>query len=85
MEEIMIEFYKGKDEQVFLEAWQGKYGTLNDDEIDALYADIADAIDEAVKTGGHKLGEPYDFKGVRVGKSDYNAFHSLYLFEDAGN
>lgn len=81
MEEVMIEFYKGKDEQMFLEAWQEKYGTLTDDEIDDLYADIADAIDAAVKSGEHELGQPYEYKGVLVGRSDFNTFHALYIFE----
>lgn len=81
MEEVMIEFYKGKDEQMFLEAWQEKYGTLTDDEIDDLYADIADAIDAAVKSGEHELGQPYEYKSVLVGRSDFNTFHALYIFE----
>lgn len=81
MEEVMIEFYKGKDEQAFLDTWQEKHGTLTDDEIDDLYAEIADAIDKDVKNGDHKLGEPYEYKGILLGRSDFNAFYSLYLFE----
>lgn len=81
MEEVLIEFYKGKDEQAFLDAWQAKYGELNEDETDELYAEIADAIDEAVKNGEHKLGQLYEYKDVVLGKSDYNAFYALYLFE----
>ncbi len=81
MEEVMIDFYKGKDEQVFLDNWQEKYGQLTEDEIDDLYADIADDIDEAVKKGEHVLGKPYAYKGVSLGKSDYNAFYALYIFE----
>ncbi|SFB98077.1 hypothetical protein SAMN04488102_10282 [Alkalibacterium subtropicum] len=81
MEEVMIEFYKGKDEQDFLDRWQEEHDALSEDQIDELYADIADAIDEAVKKGEHELGESYTYKGVPVGRSDFNAFYSLYLFE----
>ncbi|WP_423188478.1 hypothetical protein ACO1PF_07645 [Alkalibacterium sp. f15] len=81
MEEVMIEFYKEKDEQAFLDVWQEKYGQLTDDEIDQLYADIADAIDAAIKEGEHRLGQPYEYKDVLIGKSDFNSFHSLYIFE----
>lgn len=81
MDDLMIEFYKEKDEQVFLDNWQKKYGPLNDDQIDVLYTEIADAIDDAVKKGEHTLGQPYEYKGVPLGKSDFNAFHALYIFE----
>lgn len=81
MEEVMIEFYKGKDEQAFLDRWQKEHGTLSEEQIDELYADIADAIDEAVKKGEHELGETYIYQGVEVGRSDFNAFYSLYIFE----
>lgn len=81
MEEVMIEFYKGKDEQDFLDRWQAEHGSLSEEEIDELYADIADAIDEAVKQGEHELGDPFTYEGVQVGRSDFNAFYSLYIFE----
>ncbi|PRY83659.1 hypothetical protein [Alkalibacterium olivapovliticus] len=81
MEEVFIDFYREKDEQAFLEAWQAKYGSMSDDEIDTVYESIADAIDEAVKDGSHELGSPFVFKDITVGKSDFNTFYSLYIFE----
>lgn len=81
MDELMIEFYKEKDEQAFLDKWQEKFGPLNEDQIDVLYTEIADAIDEEVKTGEHVLGEPFEYQGIHLGKSDFNAFHALYIFE----
>ncbi|EXJ23495.1 hypothetical protein ADIAL_1107 [Alkalibacterium sp. AK22] len=81
MEEVLIDFYRGKDEQAFMDAWEAAFGKVQEDDIDSLYEDIADAIDVAVKNGSHELGEPFIYKGVTVGKSDYNAFHALYIFE----
>lgn len=82
MAELYIDFYRGKDEEAFLSAWQEKHGQLTEDEIDDLYTEIADAVDQAVKDGTHEIGEPYVYKEVTVGKSDFNAFHSLYVFEE---
>lgn len=81
MEEVFIDFYREKDEQAFLETWQKAYGKLTDEEIDTLYETIADAIDEAVKSGSHELGSPFVYKDITVGKSDFNTFYSLYIFE----
>ncbi|GEK91914.1 hypothetical protein [Alkalibacterium kapii] len=81
MDDVMIEFYKSKDEQAFLERWESAHGTLTEEQTDELYADIADAIDEAIKSEKHELGETFMYEGVKVGRSDFNVFHSLYLFE----
>jgi len=81
MENLFIEFYRGKEEQAFLDAWFNKYNELNEDEIDDLYEKIADAIQQDVKEGKHELGDVYEYQGVKVGKSDFNEFHNLYLFE----
>lgn len=81
MEEVFIDFYREKDEQAFLESWQAKHGQLTDDEIDTLYENIADRVDEAVKDGSHELGSPFVYKEITVGKSDFNSFYSLYIFE----
>lgn len=81
MSELYIDFYRGKDEDTFLAAWENKYGSLSDDDIDELYAEIADAIEKAVKEGTHEVGKPFVYKDVLVGKSDFNTSHSLYIFE----
>lgn len=81
MEEVYIDFYREKDEQAFLDNWQAKYGKLTDDEIDTLYESIADAIDEAVKEETHELGTVFVYKDIAVGKSDFNSFNALYIFE----
>lgn len=81
MEEVFIDFYREKDEQAFLEAWQSEHGKLSDDEVDTLYENIADAIDEAVKEESHELGTPFIYENITVGKSDFNTFYSLYIFE----
>lgn len=83
MPEIDIEFYRGKDEEAFLTAWEEQYGSLTDEEIDQLYTDIAQTIDRQVKSGEHELGKVFEYKSIPVGKSDYNTFHGLYLFEQA--
>lgn len=80
-EEVFIEFYRGKDEQAFLEAWKTTYGSLSEEEIDELYTDIAEEIDKQVKTEEHELGEIFVYQDIPVGKSDYNGFYNLYLFE----
>ncbi len=82
MEENYIDFYKGKDEEAFLSAWEAEHGKLSEEAIDELYAEIADAVDEAVKKGTHELGEPFIYQNVTVGRSDFNTFHSLYIFEE---
>ena len=83
MADLFIDFYRGKDEQAFLDAWENKYGSLTEEETDALYEEITEAIDKAVKEETHKLGEVFIYKDVIVGKSDFNAFHTLYVFEEA--
>ncbi|MCC5890473.1 MAG: hypothetical protein JJU01_07875 [Alkalibacterium sp.] len=81
MEELLIDFYRDKDEQAFLDAWEAAHGELSDEELDQLYADIAEDIKKAVEAGTHELGKPFIYKDVTVGKSDYNTFHAVYLFE----
>lgn len=82
MEELYIDFYRGKDEEAFLTRYKDKIGSLTEDEIDELFAKIADQIDQDVKTEEHELGDEYYYQGVRVGRSDFNEKHNLYLFED---
>lgn len=81
MEELAIDFYRDKDEQAFLDAWEAAHGELSEEELDQLYAAIAEAVREAVQEGTHELGKPFVYKNVTVGKSDFNSFHSVYLFE----
>lgn len=80
MEELFMEFYTGKAETAFLEVYQEKYGKLTEDQIDDLYADIADTIDKDIDSGKHTLGEVYTYQDVELGKSDYNSYHNLYIF-----
>ncbi|WP_277630731.1 hypothetical protein [Atopococcus tabaci] len=82
-ETIDMDFYRDRDEQAFLEAWEAKNGPVSDDELDELYLNIAASVDEQVKNGTHKLGEVFVYEGVAVGESDYNTFHQLYLFQEA--
>lgn len=77
-----MEFYRGKDEDAFLGAWENKYGTLSEDEVDALYIKITEEIDRQVESGEHEIGDLFIYEGVKVGKSDYNQFHEMYLFEE---
>lgn len=77
-----MEFFRGKDEDTFLAAWQKKYGVLSEEEIDELYIKIAEEIDRKVKDGEHELGDVFEYVGIKVGKSDYNQFHQVYLFEE---
>lgn len=81
MEERFIEFYRGKDEEDFITRYKAQHGSMSEDEIDQLYADIADAIDADIKSGDHELGKDYYYKDVLVGKSDFNESYNLYLFE----
>lgn len=81
MSEVFMDFYRGRDEEAFLERWKRRYGALTDDEIDALYAMIATAIDTDVKTNYHQIGKMYTYKTIPVGYSDYSAIEQLYLFE----
>lgn len=81
MSECLIDFYRGRDEEQFLNKWQELNGKLTDEQIDDLYEAIADDIDKAVAEGTHKLGEVYHYHGVEVGRSDYNQAEKLYLFE----
>lgn len=81
MEELSIDFFRDKDEQAFIDAWESVHGEVSDEELDKLYADIAESITKAVEAGTHELGKPYVYKDVTVGKSDFNTFHSVYLFE----
>lgn len=82
MNELFIEFYRGKDEESFITRYKEKVGSLSEDEIDDLFADIADSIDRDVKSGEHELGKEYYYNNVLVGRSDYNETHQLYIFED---
>ncbi|MBM6614649.1 hypothetical protein JTF06_07075 [Desemzia sp. RIT804] len=75
-----IDFYQDKDEEAFLEAWETKYGELEDSAIDALYQEIAQNVHQQVNTENHKLGDKYFYQQVFVGYSDYNTFNNLYLF-----
>lgn len=77
-----MEFFTGKDEDAFLSAWQKQYGDLSEEEIDELYTKIAEEIDREVKAGEHELGDVFEYIGIKVGKSDYNQFHQIYLFEE---
>lgn len=81
MEELFIEFYRGKDEEDFLTRYKTKHGSLSEEEIDDLYGEIADSVDADLKSGNHELGKKYYFKEVLVGKTDYNAHYNLYIFE----
>ncbi|MFL2070816.1 hypothetical protein ACEN32_00750 [Marinilactibacillus psychrotolerans] len=76
-----MEFFKGKDEDSFLTAWQAQYGVLSEEGIDELYLNITEEIDRQVESGEHGLGDIFEYKGIQVGKSDYNQFHQIYLFE----
>lgn len=82
MEELYIDFYRGRDEEAFLMRYKDKVGSLTEEEIDELFAKIADQIDEDIKNDKHELGKDYHYQGVRVGRSDFNEKHNLYLFED---
>lgn len=77
-----MEFFTRKDEDAFLSAWQKQYGDLSEEEIDELYTKIAEEIDREVKAGEHELGDVFEYIGIKVGKSDYNQFHQVYLFEE---
>jgi len=81
MDELFIEFYRGKDEQAFLNAWYEKYGKLSERDIDELYENIATTIDKDLNNENHELGKEYVYNGVPVGRSDFNEFYNLYLFE----
>lgn len=82
MEEAYIDFYRDRDEQNFLDRYEQKHGTLSDDVIDELYATIADSIEADIENNHHKIGDPYYYNDILVGKSDYNQIQNLYLFED---
>lgn len=82
MEELYIDFYRGRDEEAFLVRYKNRVGSLTEEEIDELFSKIADQIDEDIKNGNHELGKDYHYQGVRVGRSDFNKNHNLYLFED---
>lgn len=82
MDELFIEFYRGRDEENFITRYKEKVGSLSEDDIDDLFAEIADRIDEDVKAGKHELGKEYYYNGVLVGRSDFNDTHQLYIFED---
>lgn len=86
MENTMdIDFYQDKDEDAFLDAWEEKYGELEESEIDALYQAIAEDIHQQVEAQEHKLGKKYVYKEVFVGYSDFNNFNQLYLFSQKKN
>ena len=82
---IEIDFYQDKDEDTFLDAWEKKYGELEESEIDALYQAIAEDIHQQVEAQEHKLGKKYVYKEVFVGYSDFNNFNQLYLFSQKKN
>lgn len=77
---VEIDFYNDKDEEVFLNQWEAKYGSLADETIDAMYQEIAHDIQQQIQEGKHKLGNRYVYQEVFVGYSDYNTFNNLYLF-----
>lgn len=78
-----IDFYQDKDENIFLEAWEAKYGELEDSAIETLYQEIAQDIHQQINTEQHKLGKKYVYREVFVGYSDYNTFNNLYLFSQS--
>lgn len=80
--QVDMDFYKGRDEEAFLEAWEAKHGSVSEEELDELYVRIAESIHYAIKNGKHKLGEEFVYEGITVGQSDYNEFHRLYLFTE---
>ena len=82
---IEIDFYQDKDEDTFLDAWEKKYGELEESEIDALCQAIAEDIHQQVEAQEHKLGKKYVYKEVFVGYSDFNNFNQLYLFSQKKN
>lgn len=79
-EELSIDFYRDRDENAFLTAYEEKYGELTDDQLDELYQTIAQTIHEEIKAGTHELGDPFYYQDVLVGESDFNQMHALYLF-----
>lgn len=79
-DELNIDFYRDRDEDTFLQAYETAYGELTEDQIDALYEDIARAISKEIDEGTHRLGKPFLYKDVLVGTSDFSQTHSLYLF-----
>lgn len=81
MKNLSIDFYRDKDEQAFLDAFEASYGELSDEELDKLYDEIALDVKQAVENGTHELGKLYKYKNITVGKSDFNSFHSVYIFE----
>lgn len=75
------DFYQSKDEAAFLDAWETKYGPLdNESNLEKLYQEIALDIHEKIQNHEHKLGDKYYYQDVFVGYSDYSAFNKLYLF-----
>lgn len=77
---IEIDFYKERDEEAFLKAYEEVYGELTEDDFYTLYASIALDIHDKVNKGTHELGKEYIYRDVLVGKSDFNESHGLYLF-----
>lgn len=80
---VDIDFYQDKDEETFLNSWENKYGSIEDENIDALYQGIAQDIHQLIQKEEHELGDKYFYQEVFVGYSDYNAFNQLYLFSQS--
>ena len=75
-----IDFYRDRDEEAFLDAYEEKYGPLSDEEWTTVYEEIGQEIDRQVKEGIHELGDSFTYRDVLVGYSDLNEGYSLYLF-----
>lgn len=80
---VDIDFYQDKDEVAFLDGWEAKQGSIEDDAIDSLYQEITLDIHQQVQEKQHELGDKYHYREVFVGYSDYNAFNQLYLFSQS--
>lgn len=80
---VDMDFYHDKDEEAFLNQWEAKHGLLEDEALDALYLEIAQAIHQQIQEETHELGDRFVYQDVFVGYSDYNAFSQLYLFSQS--
>ena len=83
--EVDIDFYQDKDEIAFLEAWEEKYGSITNDDIEELYQKIASDIQEKIQAEQIKLGKKYVYQDVLVGYYDYSAANNLFLFSQSKN
>lgn len=75
-----IEFYKESEEEAFLQAYENQYGELTDEQVETLFAQMAADIHQQVTEGTHRLGKPYVYEDILVGKSDFNEAYGMYLF-----